>query len=179
MVFSQREDCCGAQVPLGAAALRESNFNFERCFQGCARLGPPGLQLGTRQQACLLCLEGPVHAGRLPALSPSSSCSDDPSSARPAGGGVQAAGRKLGVDAQGGRCRAPGLAVAAVSGSAGCLYQGLVVQKGDQTGSCRGVSRESMYPSRWARTPVSCSHAFSWCVFNFCFCVSCPLPCCF
>jgi len=36
-----------------------------------------------------------------------------------------------------------------------------------ESGSCRGASRESVYPSRGARTPVSCSHAFCWCVFNF------------
>ena len=147
-------------------------LTLNACFQGCARIGPPGLRLGTRQQACSLCLEGPVRAGRLPALTPSSSCSDDPSSACPAGGGVQAGGRscrELGVDAHCGRCRmwAPGLGVAAVSGSARRLYRGLVVQKGNQTGSCRGASRESVYPSHWARTPVSCSHAVCWCVFNF------------
>lgn len=121
-------------------------LTLNACFQGCARIGPPGLRLGTRQQACSLCLEGPVRAGRLPALTPSSSCSDDPSSACPAGGGVQAGGRscrELGVDAHCGRCRvwAPGLGVAAVSGSARRLYRGLVVQKGNQ--GAAGVRPES------------------------------------
>lgn len=55
---------------LGAAALRESNFNFERCFQGSARFGPPGLRLGTRQQACLLCLEGPCPCRPPPSSHP-------------------------------------------------------------------------------------------------------------
>lgn len=115
------------ECPWGLQLCVSLTLTLNACFQGCARIGPPGLRLRTRQQASLLCLEGPVHAGRLTDLTPSSSCSDDPSAARPAGGGVRPDGRscrKLGVAAQCGRRRmwAPGLGLKLVSGSARRLY---------------------------------------------------------
>lgn len=146
-------------------------------FRAVLGLGLLGSGLGTRQQACLLCLEGPVHAGRLPALTPSSSCSDDPPQPALQGEGsgrLEGAAGKLQVDAQGGRCRAPGLAVAAVSGSAGCLYQRLVVQKGTDR-ELLGCRENPCTLPVGPAPRVLLSHAFSWCVFNFLkICFSCP-----
>lgn len=103
-------------------------------------------------------------------LTPSSSCSDDPSSARPAGasGWLEGAAGKLSVDAQGGRCQAPGLGG---SSGFGPLGPGVSTKTGCTE---KGIRRELLgcverihVPFPLGPHPVSCSHAFSWCVFNF------------
>lgn len=65
------------RVPPGASALRVSNFNFELMLLGLCSDGGPGVHLGTRQRACLLC----------PDLTPSLSCSGSPLSAPSCPGG--------------------------------------------------------------------------------------------
>lgn len=151
------------KFPWGLQLCVSLTLTLNACFQGCAGTGPPGLWLRTRQQACLLCLEGPVHAGRSqisPHLLPVPMTPPQPA--------LQGEG-KLGVDAQAGgrQMWAPGLGSKLVSGSARRLYRGLVAQKGGQAGSRQSVSGESVYPSCRARTCVPCSHAFCWCVSGF------------
>ena len=116
----------------GGAALRESDFDFERVLLGLCWDRASWAPAPNKAAGLSTVPRGPCPRRPLPDLTPSSSCSDDPSSARPAGVDAQGRGRRM---------WAPGLGSKLVSGSARSLYRGLVVQKGGQTGSRQCVWR--------------------------------------
>ena len=141
----------------GGAALRESDFDFERVLLGLCWDRASWAPAPNKAAGLSTVPRGPCPHRPLPDLTPLLPVPMTPPQPAlqwwmPRAGGVE--------------CGLLGSGQSWFRAQPGVSTEDWLYRKGVRQGAA-SVSGESVYPSCWARTRVPCSHAFCWCVSDF------------